>query len=268
VKKIVIFIIILVFLGGGFLAYKKFVKKPSTEEKKAVVSKKKPQVNLIDLEKRPYVTLVPREDGREVSMTITKTHFGEDKVEYELEYQAGTMIQGAFGRIDFSEEPLPVTKKLLFGSCSKGKCKYDEDVSGGSLTLYFKGSEDYAVKGEFTIGQTGEKEGVFSSRDAKISLDVGEKGLSAGTFVIVSSTIGLPEEVEGKVLAGPVGFFTANSVKINQATLSFKGINEDLDKVKVLGWVNSQWQVYEAVKEEDGISSQVDSLGTFVLVSE
>lgn len=267
-KKVLIILIILVFLGGtGFFAYQKFFQKEKVEESKKVITKKKPQINLLELEKRPFVTLLPRVDGHELFITIDSLKMGEDGVEYELEYQAGTMLQGAFGRIDFKEEPTPVTKKLLLGSCSKGKCKYDKDVSGGSLTLYFEGKEDYGVKGEFTLNKMSEEEGVFFSKDKKISLDVGKTGLTSGTFVVVLDTIGLPSEIESRVLAGPVGFFTASKQSIKKADLTFKEIEQDLSDVKILGWDGKEWQEYKVEIDNDSVTARVDQLGTFVLVT-
>jgi hypothetical protein len=263
-KKFIVILIILTLVGAGYFGYKKFFAKKE-EKSKVVTSKKRNPVNILDLEKRPYVTLIPREDGHEVAMSIANLHYGEDRVEYELEYQAGTLLQGAGGRIDFNEEAPPVTKNLLFGSCSKGKCKYDEDVSGGSLTLHFEGKEDYSLKGEFTLGKMADKEGVFQSRDVKVSLDVGEEGLDDDVFVMVASTMGLPGEVEGEVIAGPVGFFTADRVSIEEATLTFKGIDKEGD-LKVLGWDDADWQKYEVELEDNTATSEIDQLTTFVLV--
>lgn len=264
-KKVLIGLVILAVLGGGgFFIYKKVVSKPKVEVKKTLKTKK-PAINLLELEKRPYVTLVPRVDGHEVTMTIDKIKLDETEVEYELEYQAGNMLQGAGGRIDFDLEEPPVSKNLLFGSCSKGKCKYDDDVFSGSLTLYFDGQEVYGLKSEFTLGKMADEAGVFSSNDVKVSLDVGQNGLDGNTFVIVASTMGLPAEVEGKVLAGPIGFFTAKKETVKEATLTFKGIKEDGD-LKVLGWDGSNWQEYEAVVEGETVSAEVDQLATFILV--
>jgi hypothetical protein len=263
-KKIVLIVIILTILSfGGFLAYKKMASKKQESQSK-VVQKKKPEVNLIELAKRPYVTLTPRADGHEVSMTIDGLKLKETNLEYEMEYQAGSMLQGAGGRIDFKEEKPPVSKNLLFGSCSKGKCKYDDDVSSGSLTLYFSGSEDYGLKGDFTIAKMEEAEGVFNSRDVKVSLNVGKEGLDDDVFVVVLYTMGLPGVVKGEVLAGPYGFFTAQKQSIKKAELTFKTSQEG--DLKILGWNGNDWQEYETVSADGLISASVDKLTTFVLV--
>ena len=264
-KTLLILIILAILGGGGFLAYKKISAKKQ-ESKSKVVQKRKPEVNLIELAKRPYVTLTPRADGHEVSMTIDGLKLKETNLEYEMEYQAGNMLQGAGGRIDFNEEKPPVSKNLLFGSCSKGKCKYDDDVFSGSLTLYFSGKEDYGLKGDFTISQMKAAEGIFSSRDVKASLDVGEKGLDDDVFVVVLYTMGLPGDVKGEVLAGPYGFFTAQKQIIKKAKLTFKTSQEG--DLKILGWDGSDWQEYETVSADGVISASVDQLGTFVLIKD
>lgn len=266
-KKIAIAVIIFILLGlAGFLIYKKAAsQKKIKEEEKKVVSRKKPALNIIDLEKRPYITLVPREDGREVFMTIGKTYLNEDEVDYQFEYQAGTMLQGASGKVNFKEEPTPITKKILFGSCSKGTCSYDEDVSGGSLTLYCRGKEDYGVKGDFSLAQMKEKKGIFFSRDGKISLNVGGKGLADDVFVICADTIGLPKTVSNKVIAGPIGFFTAAKQTIKQAELTFANVEESGD-LKVLTWDGAEWKEFKAIKKNDLLIAEVNQLGTFALV--
>ncbi|PIS09161.1 hypothetical protein COT75_02780 [Candidatus Beckwithbacteria bacterium CG10_big_fil_rev_8_21_14_0_10_34_10] len=266
-KKIIIIILSVILLGtAGFFGYKTIKNKKKTEETKQVVTKKRQEVNLLELTKRPYITLIPRTDGRELFLNIENLKLKEELVEYELEYQAGTMIQGAFGRIDFLEEKPPVRKGLLLGSCSKGKCRYDEDVTGGSLTLYFEGSEDYSLKGEFTIGTMLEKKGIFSSRDAKVTLEIEKGDLSESTFLVVSSTMGLPKEVKGEVVSGPIGFFTASKTNLTKSKLTFK-TDKDLENPMILGWDGTEWQEYEVEKVTEGYSTLINNLTTFVLVN-
>ena len=270
ITLIIIILILLGFIGGGF-AYLKFGKKPAgkPEQGERVVTQVE-KINDLELEKRPYVSLVPREDGKELFLTISNLKLREAKVEYELEYQAGTMIQGVFGRIDFGEETPPVTKKLLLGSCSKGKCKYDEDVTGGTLTLRFSGGErDYVLREDFTLNLMSEKEGLFTSRNTKVSLDVGSQGLSASTYVVVMLTFGLPKEVKGELIAGPIGFFTTQQIPLRkEVTLTFKEV-EEAEGVKAYGLVKDEWQEFEEVEVEDNsISVSVDQLTTFVLIKE
>ena len=171
-------------------------------------------VNTVDIKDRPYVTLAPTVGGRhplgqEVTLTIHSVTLGSTLVEYELEYQAGTLIQGAFGTIDLNKETPPVNKDLLFGSCSTGgKCAYHKDVTGGTLILRFKGgSQNFALKGEWNVQNMSERAGKFSSRDAKFQLEVAKAGLPANSLIVIAQTMGLPKPVEGEIVAGPYRAF-------------------------------------------------------------
>jgi len=267
-KKVFLIGIILVGLSaGGFFIWKNKNSAPQEEKTKKVVSSVKPEVNLLETGKRPFVTLIPREDGHEVSLNISDLKGGEKTVEYELEYQAGTLLQGAGGRIDFEEEKPPVAKKLLFGSCSKGKCKYDEDVHSGSLTLYFDNGEKYGLKTGFTLGTVEQEEGVFKTQDLKTSLEIKESSLSEDSFIVAMSTMGLPDEVKKEIVSGPVGFFASAEAKIEEALLTFSRVDSEAD-LKILRWDGEQWQEYETEKKEDSVIASVNSLGVFLLVEE
>lgn len=266
-KKIIIVIIILLILaGGGFFAYKKFFSAKKVKEESRAIIKKRPQINLLEIAKRPYVTLYCREDGKEMSFTIDQLKNRETKVDYELEYQTGTLLQSGGGTIDLETETTPVERKILLGSCSAGgKCSYDENITGGSLTLYFEGKENYGLKGEFTLNKMSEAEGVFNSRDVKTSLDVGKNGLAANAIVIVFNPLGLPGEIDGQIIGGPTGFFTLSSVKLLKAVLTFKS-HEDLTNVKIFGWIDDKWQEFETEIGQGLAKTSIDTLGTFVLV--
>lgn len=268
-KKIILWLIIFLVIGAAsFAGYQLFFKKKAVTKEQKTIGPKRELLNQLALEKRPYITLFPREDGRELTLTITNLKNGEEKVTYELEYQAGNLLQSATGKIDIKQESAPLTRKILLGSCSAGgKCSYDENVSSGSLFLFFKGKENYNLKGDFTFHKISEAEGVFTSRDAQITLETGKNDLQNVKFLLVVSTMGLPGEVEGKVISGPVGFFTANTSTLKDATLTFQS-KDDLTQAKILGWDGEEWQAVTGSVKEDTYSSEVSSLGTFVLASD
>ena len=223
------------------------------------------QINKIPVKDRPYVTLTPRTDGREVTMIIDNIK-NATRAEYELEYQAGSMIQGVFGTIDFSKETLPVSKKLLFGTCSKGKCRYDENVSGGSLTIRFEGSQDpYILKTDFNLQQMADREGVFTSKDIKASLDIGKAGLPVSSYVVVIGTMGPPAPVEGDIIAGPYSFLSTTSPRLTSAELTIQ-FKDDLADAQLLQWSGQTWTELASKVGNNKISAPVTSLGTFVLV--
>jgi len=184
-------------------------------------------------------------------------------VEYELEYMAGPLIQGVFGRRDFTEKT--EHKPLELGSCSKGKCKCDTDITGGSLTLRFTAQEDYTLKGDFSYQTVGDVDSVVSSRDAKLTFKVGN-ALSSSTTVIVASTFGLPAELEGEIVAGPYGIFAPEGVTPRgsmELTLQTKEENATF-----YFWNGISWQKLSDKVKDGKISGQISDLGVVVLVKE
>jgi len=93
---------------------------------------------LSDAEK-PYISLIPRTDGHQITLKVTNIPASISKIEYEFIYTAvdGTnqIEKGASGNLD------PKTKTqddILLGtaSCTNGcKYKYDEGVTGGLINL-------------------------------------------------------------------------------------------------------------------------------------
>lgn len=247
-------------LGGWFI-----FKKPEKTETPTQPGRKMEEINKIEIQDRPFVTLTPRADGKEVTLTIDRVK-NADTVEYEMEYQAAELIQGVFGTIDFDEEKLPVTKDLLFGSCSKDKCRYDEGVSGGSLTMRFDGgTTPYALKTDFNLQQMFDRQGKFTSRDSKATLDVGKSGLANNTFVIISGAMGLPAEIEGEIIAGPYSFLATTSLALKSAALTIQ-VKDDLTGAKLMFWNGKSLIDLKATVADGKISASVTGLGTFLVV--
>lgn len=223
------------------------------------------KVNALALAKRPYVELVPhsnkaRCDG--VDLQINNLKNGEAKVEYELEYTTATLIQGVFGRREFSEDK----KKhdpLEFGTCSKGRCKCDDDITGGSLKLSFEGSEPYILKGDFTVQNVGEKAGLLTSRDVRLNLDV-NGALDKEDDVMITSTFGLPGNLEDTVLQGPYGIFVEDNPKL-KASIKATIQSKDVSTGKVQYWDGKAWTELEKTVESEKATFELPQLGVVVL---
>lgn len=275
-KKILLaFLIIVLVIGLSGLGIK-FLRKPgiNQETNKTTPKPKVENVNQLSLEKRPYIIVEPKSEtrptdyGHWVTITIDKAS-NYKSVEYDVEYQAGNLIQGFTHRVDFSKEKLPVAKEGFFGSESKGKYKYDENVKSGSILFkFFKDATNYdALKNYFNLQNMAEQKGFFTSNDSKANLQIGANDLNANDYVVVASTLGLPASITGKALAEPYGFYTTRAVKLKNATLSIKS-KEDLTKAKILGWDGKQWQEYKISIKEETASTIVNQFGTYILVSD
>lgn len=221
-----------------------------------------PEGRLIEttLEERPYVTMIPRTDGREFTLKISRIKNAES-IDYELVYLTRGLSRGVIGSIDLKGED-SISRKLLLGTCSRGVCKYDEDVTEGTLTLKFRGSEGVRrFISDFHLQQGG-KELTSIDGDFKI----GGK-LTSGAFYLTMSTVGLPDKFEGKVVGGPYGVFTAGSKSIKDGKVTFT-LSEEAPSAKLYTWTGRVWEVVEDLEIEDKeISAEIDSFGVFIIVS-
>lgn len=261
ILPIILGIAAILIIGGGVWMWLKG-QKPA--EKKTIApppSVKK--VNELELEKRPFVALLPHPNpGRcnGVDLIIENLQNQESLAEYELEYTAGPLIQGVFGRRDFSQVA-NTHQPLEFGSCSKGKCKCDTGISGGSLTLTFTTpSEEYALKSDFSLYEVGEDE-VFTSTDARLQVEPG-RALATGTQVIVMKSMGLPSEIDGEVVVGPYGLFGPQGVT---AKVPMEASLQTQEEGKLMFWNGRAWEDLEV--EVDGkLSFELPGLGVVALV--
>lgn len=265
VPILVIIIIIAVVAVAGWLIFK-----PDKKEAGAQLDGKDifEPVNQIPVDERPFNLIFPREDGREAKLVISQYQDARI-VEYELEYLSGTLPRGGGGEINFTEEELPVERRILFGTCSAGgKCSYHENVNGGTLTLRYLNGQSTKLKSEWNLQQMRNTQGKFTSRDAKFTFDVGERGLSANTYVIVMQTMGLPGEVESEIIGGPYSVTMAKGINLNSQEIQLSmRLNKDSQKIKLLGWVNEGWKEYESKINDKILTSTVDSTTTFVAIA-
>lgn len=261
-KKLpLIVILLLVIIGGGVFAYTKL--NPKTNDQQTTNSKKKKieePLNVIALEERPYIQLIPLADGRNITIAVNELKKPATSVEYELEYQAGSLLQGAFGEIDLSS--IPATAKILFGSCSAGgACTYHEDIKGGTLLTRFSGPESYALKSRWKYIDNQAKETALSSQDAKFQID--SKELAKQRFVVIFNTAGYPKKLSGT----PVSEFyslTAASPLSGKAELSIRA-NED-GQLKIMGWNGQSWQEFDSKVEDKTATATVDLMELYVVV--
>lgn len=128
---IIIAVILLVVLGGGFFALK------GTSSKKPVVTPS-PTPFLPPADPNIKVSLEAVASGKEVILTITD--FPEDvtSVEYELTYVTGNGLpRGVLGTIRVEGSTAKLERQITLGTCSSGKCVYDENVKKITVTLKF-----------------------------------------------------------------------------------------------------------------------------------
>lgn len=256
-KIVLIVLIALGLIGGGaFFLFK--AKKPVEE----IAAPKLEGVPIeTTLEERPYVTLTPRTDGHELTLEISRIKNAQT-IEYELVYFSAGLSRGVIGSIDLDGEAA-VERKLLLGTCSRNVCKYDEDITEGTLTLRFRAPDGVRkFIADFNLQQGDE---TLTSIDGNFQL----KGkFSPTTFYLTMSTIGLPKEIEGQPANEIYGVFTVGSKTIKSGVVNLT-LNEENPDVVLYSWDGKQWQPEEEDFEIDGktVSASVDQLATFVAVT-
>lgn len=221
-----------------------------------------PEGQLIEttLEERPYVTMTPRTDGQEFTLEIARIKNAES-IDYELIYLTQGLSRGVIGSIDLKGESV-YSRKVLLGTCSRGVCKYDEDVTDGTLTLKFRRTEGVRkFTSDFHLQQGGKE---LTSIDGNFKV---EGGFSPGTFYLTMPTVGLPDEFEGQVIGGPYGVFTAGSKLIKNGKITFT-LSEETPSVKLYAWTGRAWEEVEDLEIAGKVvSAEIESLGSFIAVA-
>jgi len=139
-KTTVIALVVFLALGiiGGIVLAAFKNKKNSSSEKPMPT----PQQIMEELpaEELPLVWLTPSANKHEVVLEI-KNIKNATSLEYELTYLSKEIPRGVVGTINLKEGEASITRKILLGTCSRNVCKYDEGVTGGTLTLRLRGPE-------------------------------------------------------------------------------------------------------------------------------
>lgn len=234
-KFLIIGAIILLFVVGGAFAMKMKGNKPAedqtTQKKKTVLEPK----NILEFALRPYVKLSPTADGRNLEIAIIEVKKPATEVEYELEYQSGTLLQGFQEVIKLDTLPAKTTK--LFGSKSAGGAvTYHEDIKGGSLQVRFIGQENYVLKQDWRYFDNSDKATEFSSKDAKFQIT--SLDFKTNRFLIVYNTPGVPAGLEKTAVSDPYSLTSATALK-GEATVSIRANEEG--ELAIWGYDGTKW---------------------------
>jgi hypothetical protein len=263
-QKIVAIIASVLVVGIGLAIFLVTKNKQSNAEPPVVVKKKvQSPVNVIPVSERPYLRLEPNADGRYITINVLEVKKPATELEYEMEYQTGSMLQGFGGLINIAK--LPATEKKLFGSQSAGGAiTYHEDIKGGNLLAQFSGNEAYAVKSAWRYFEnTKEKMSKFTSQDNKFSIEA--KTLSSSNYLVIYNSPGYPGEVEGELLSDPYVVSAERQLASasNLFTISFRSSDE---AAKIMGYDGSNWQEMESEAAEGLVSASGPFMEVYLLV--
>jgi hypothetical protein len=163
-----------------------------------------PEPKLIELDnsQKPYISLIPRQDGHELKMVISKIPQNVSQIEYELLYNAtdnGLEIEKGVGdTIKLDKQAAKIERDLLLGtsSCTNGcKYKYDNGVTGGTLSLNFYTStgQVFTFESPFTLKSAVEfkKNKSFALASDEISITASPS--SSNDFFVLLKNFGAPD---------------------------------------------------------------------------
>jgi len=198
----------------GFLFMKGGKKDEAMEDEDANVAE-------VPVDKRPYTTLTPSEDGHWLTLKLTDLKFDAESVEYQIVYTLPDgRNQGVPGTPILLSGTKDIERKLLLGTESSGKYYYDENVKEGTLTLRYRDSKGKLIgklSTKFHLQKGDEK---LTSIDGKFSFELDE-ALKDSYFITIS-TFGLPKALDGQVEEGPYGVFTSTEDDVS-GTVSLGG---------------------------------------------
>lgn len=237
-KQLLIILPVVLILIGGIVFFVNKNKKTAAPAPVANTKKKvQSPVNVIPVTDRPYLRLEPSSDGHYITINVVEVKKTASQLDYEMEYQTGSMLQGFGGLIKLDK--LPVADKKLFGSQSAGGAiTYHEDIKGGNLLAQFTGSENYAVKSAWRYFTNSDKLSEFSSQDTKFSIKNAE--LSKISYLIIYNSPGYPEGLKGEVISDP---YVASAEKSLKALSSnFEVSIRTSEAGQIMGYDGGKWQ--------------------------
>ena len=165
---------------------------------------------------RPFAALTPTADGHYINLKIDKITLPKAvSIDYELLYSLPDgRTQGVPGTVDLKGQTI-FERKLLLGSESNGKFRYDEGVKDGSLTVRLRNTKGKLLAKFSTKWslQSTDQELVSIDQNFTYKLDKKPKGM----FFVTMETFGLLDTSITSVESGPYGIFTSDILPAGSA---------------------------------------------------
>lgn len=173
-----------------------------------------PEVAFAD---RPVAMLTPTEDGRYINLKIDKITLPKAvSLDYELLYELPDgRTQGVPGTVDLDGKT-SFERKLLLGSESNGKFRYDEGVETGSLTVRLRDSKGKLLAKFSTKWHLQSTDTELTSVDENFKY-VLEKKPKSGYFITME-TFGLMDKSITSIESGPYGVFSSSELPVGEAS--------------------------------------------------
>lgn len=275
-------IIVVLLLGAlGFFAFQSF----STNRDDGIEE----EIDLVFDAEGPYALLFPRRDGNALILNLKRTASYE-RINYELAYTSsvdetivegkrisedeegsgsGVIDRGVVGTIDTKDKKGEYEQEILFGSCSKNICKYDQGVENGTLILKVKkGSKTYRMVTQWHLQKPDIALGELTSLDNHFNFKLPEdQNLSLIGFTIINDLTGVPKLPSGKQVLGKVYSLNVPLAKtLPSGDISLELAETPPDGAKLYKFDGNSWQELETKIEGSKLSAKSDSAGIFAVL--
>lgn len=206
----------LILLGAGLLILV-LVFVLIKNKKSAVVVDDNAPLAEVAFADRPVAMLTPTEDGRYINLKIDKITLPKAvSLDYELLYELPDgRTQGVPGTVDL-EGKTSFERKLLLGSESNGKFRYDEGVEEGSLTVRLRDSKGKLLAKFSTKWHLQSTDTELTSIDQNFTYVLEKK--PKGIYFITMETFGLMDKSITSVESGPYGIFSSSELPKGEAS--------------------------------------------------
>ncbi len=186
-------------------------------KKTAVVADDNAPLTEVAFADRPVAMLTPTEDGHYINLKIDKITLPKAvSLDYELLYGLPDgRTQGVPGTVDL-EGKTSFERKLLLGSESNGKFRYDEGVVDGSLTIRLRDSKGKLLAKFSTKWHLQSTDTELTSIDENFTYVLEKK--PKGIYFVTMETFGLMDESITSVESGPYGVFSSSELPAGEAS--------------------------------------------------
>ncbi len=281
-KKTVILVgALILLLLGGFSFSQKFTQNKSSVE----------EADLFFEAEGPYALLYPRRDGNALILSLKRTT-SYDSITYELAYTStveetavlgnkildnedgvssgGSIDRGVQGTIDTKDKKGEYEQEVLFGTCSKNVCKYDQGVENGTLALHIKkGNKAYRMITQWHLQKPDVALGSLISGDGHLvyKIEGDRQELSNIGFSIINDLTGVPKLPSGKIVLGKVYSLNVPIAKeLLAGDVTLELAKNPSSEAKLYHHDGSEWMELDTKIEGSKLSSQASGAGIFAVL--
>lgn len=265
---VVLTVLLVIAFGGGTLFL-------SNTLKKAADSAPIEETEITFDAEGPYARLFPRRDGNALVMQINRIA-SYDAFAYAITY---TDIDGFDRGAGFEDTWINIEKgkgeyeqEILFGSCSKNVCKYDQGVENGTLLLRIKKGNKvsrmnllwHIQKSDLALGNITSGDNNFSYK-----LDKKREELALIGYSIVNDVTGTPKLPNGKEVLGKVYSVNVPISKVlpeGQVTINLAENPPADAKIARYNYGKNEWVEYDTKAEGSKLSAKADGDGIFAVL--